>query len=68
MVIIYAPFTQSEVEGLKLWQLYYHPYTCKCKNDLTPSTKGWYCTNCDYTQNWCHDFSTEVKEKPLQEF
>ena len=30
-----------------------HPYTCTCGMDLIPTTNGWICDKCEYTQDWC---------------
>jgi len=43
-----------------------HPFTCGNRDDhpeiagdkgvLVPTTRGWICPICDYTQDWAHDF------------
>lgn len=43
-----------------------HPFTCADRGDhpliagdhgiLVPTTRGWICPICDYTQTWAHDF------------
>lgn len=42
-----------------------HPFTCGNRGDhpviagdrgvLVPTTRGWICPICDYTQDWAHD-------------
>lgn len=51
-----APWTSEQVELLRQYQLYLvaHPYTCAgCPTVLEPTTSGWACPRCGYTQNWC---------------
>ena len=46
-----------------------HPYTCGNREDhpviagdrgvLVPTTRGWICPICDYTQKWAHGVSNE---------
>lgn len=53
----YAPWTHAQVECLKARQGHpmYHPYTCGNDSNhkvLVPTTNGWVCEDCDYTQNW----------------
>ncbi len=46
--------------------LHRHPFTCGNRSDhpeiagdkgiLVPTTRGWICPICDYTQDWAHDF------------
>ena len=46
-----------------------HPFTCgnrdkhpdfdPDKGILIPTTRGWVCMFCDYTQNWAHKFMSE---------
>lgn len=43
-----------------------HPFTCANRDDhpviagdkgvLVPTTRGWICPICDYTQDWAHGF------------
>ena len=45
-----------------------HPFTCPNRGDgnhfdngsdlgaLIPTTRGWICQSCDYTQGWAHQF------------
>lgn len=54
-------------ENKHLFQLT-HPFTCNNRSDhpiiagdqgiLVPTTRGWICPICDYTQDWAHDFMT----------
>lgn len=49
-----------------------HPFTCANRGDskhgrydgdlgtLVPTTRGWICRNCDYTQNWAHTFMCDT--------
>ncbi|MEK6886810.1 MAG: hypothetical protein AABW88_03180, partial [Nanoarchaeota archaeon] len=53
-------FTPEEVKNLQEWQDFgkVHEFTCgndHCKTALIPTTRGWICSYCDYTQNWAHD-------------
>lgn len=55
-----APWTDEEVIALTLRQQNptMHEYTCECGKILIPTTNGWICSECDYTQDWCHAFDT----------
>lgn len=59
-------WTEDEVENLKERQKshHMHPYTCVCGEDLIPTSEGWICNKCDYTQDWAHgaDVSGEFKK------
>lgn len=73
--IVKAPWTDMQVERLRDWQRsgFVHPYTCGKRHRSThvwsdwgmdygvliPTRKGWVCSDCDYTQDWAHDFSFE---------
>lgn len=52
-----APWTDQQVRKLIIRQAnpHFHPYTCECGEELTPTTNGWYCevNDCDYCQDWC---------------
>lgn len=59
-----APFTPEQVESLNGFQKCgcVHPFTCggdKCRSDLVATEEGWVCPNCDYTQNWAHEFMAD---------
>jgi len=52
-----APFTDEQVKLLERYQKCesVHPFTCFFDtSELVPSVMGWFCTQCDYTQAWCH--------------
>lgn len=56
---IRAPFTPAQVRGLRAWQEagHVHPFTCgNGHGALDVDRAGWYCTQCDYTQDWAHAF------------
>ena len=67
-----APWTPDQVASLNGYQASekYHPYTCRNrgasfhrwrlgdKGVLIPTTSGWICSDCDYTQDWAHAFTT----------
>jgi hypothetical protein len=63
--VVKAPWSDSFVQKLKAWQLQdgVHPYTCIRHRDgkhpleskLTPTTLGFICHSCDYTQDWALD-------------
>lgn len=64
--IIFAPWTDEQVELLLTWQTcgYFHPYTCGiCRDNpdlpsgeyaLHPTKEGWICHTCNYRQFFCH--------------
>jgi len=61
-------FTPDEVNSLNQYQCSgFHPFTCPNRGSqhfsngidlgvLIPTTRGWICQYCDYTQDWAHDF------------
>lgn len=68
-IVVVAPFTWEQVLVLDRYQrgdgpLGVHPFTCANRGDgkhsllngykLVPTTRGWICRECDYTQNWAH--------------
>lgn len=68
--IVDAPFTPVQVFRLRIWQEtpWVHPFTCANRGDgkhrtdtgvLVPTGDGWICPDCDYTQNWAHDFMAD---------
>jgi hypothetical protein len=82
VTIIHAPFPPEVVEALNRYQQagQWHPFTCRRRNEsphgwrwgdkgtLRATEAGWVCDDCDYTQDWAHDFMGDVllflKEKP----
>lgn len=58
---IYAPWTNTQVEGLCKYQTagFVHEYTCGSGiHDtvaLIPTLDGWVCHICPYRQNWAHE-------------
>ena len=66
MPVIFAPFTKDQVESLNAYQIsgIFHPFTCgsdkhKHQQDLIALTEGMYCPNCEYFQNWIHDWMAD---------
>ncbi len=62
--VIRAPWTEEQVKELKRYQAagVVHPYTCggdSCRDILVPTTDGWTCPSCDYTQDWAHAMSAD---------
>lgn len=67
-------FSADEVKHLDDYQRSgrFHPFTCANRGDgnhrenaidlggLIPTTRGWICQYCDYTQDWAHDFMKKV--------
>lgn len=68
---ITAPFTDEQVRLLNEWQQHstMHPFTCRRRTEtphgyhdsrdfgvLVATRDGWVCRDCDYTQDWAHDF------------
>jgi hypothetical protein len=56
-----APFTQEQVESLNAYQEagVFHAFTCgSCGATLVATEQGWKCPDCDYTQDWAHDWMT----------
>lgn len=63
-----APWTAEQVEALNRYQTegWMHPFTCgnpARTNDnhphggnLVATQSGWICEDCDYTQDWAHEF------------
>lgn len=59
-----AKWTPDQVRALNAFQHrgMFHPFTCG--NDsrhrvLLATEDGWVCEDCDYTQDWAHDFMTK---------
>jgi hypothetical protein len=59
-----TPWSEDLVTALSMWQTcgVVHPYTCgneKCRDILIPTSSGFVCDSCDYTQKWCHAITTK---------
>lgn len=77
--IIHAPWTVEQVLNAEAWQRcgHFHPYTCGNREGhpyedqygdhgvLRPTTSGWMCAYCDYTQDWAHEFT--LNSAPLSD-
>lgn len=62
--MIHAPFNDDQVNSLNEYQAdgFMHPFTCGNNSNhgvLVATRIGWYCTDCDYTQNWAHGFMAD---------
>ncbi len=61
-MIVFAPFTDDQVESLNGFQKSgnWHEFTCGENhaedNTLIATKAGWVCPSCGYTQDWCHSF------------
>jgi hypothetical protein len=72
-VILKAPWNKDQVKSLNAFQNYsiFHPFTCPNWADrehpkigiLTAVRDGWFCRQCDYTQDWAHDWMANWKWK-----
>lgn len=56
-----APFTEEQVRNLNAFQftMNLHPFTCGTNSRhnggrLIARTEGWFCPDCDHTQDWAH--------------
>jgi hypothetical protein len=59
-----APWTEDEVKSLNDYQVsgVMHPFTCgtkDCGGLLLARQDGWHCPDCDYTQDWAHEWMTD---------
>lgn len=60
--IVFAPWTVEQVKSLNGFQKsgVWHEFTCgnnhAMDDTLVATEAGWVCPNCDYTQDWAHDF------------
>lgn len=59
--VITPPWTDDQVRALNAYQRRgdRHPFTCGgeyCGANLVATRDGWKCPDCNYTQNWAHDF------------
>lgn len=67
---ICPPWTPEQVEALNGYQAAgrFHPFTCARRGEgghqirhgdlgvLVATADGWICPDCDYTQDWAHEF------------
>jgi hypothetical protein len=68
-----APFTTEQVKSLNEYQEsgVFHPFTCgtdKCRCVLIAAEDGWTCPECDYTQNWAHEWMGDNSWKQSEIF
>lgn len=66
---IKSPFSPEQIASLEGFQecKSLHSFTCgDCGADLKPTQNGWICSvsDCEYTQDWCHDFMADNSWKP----
>lgn len=64
--LVRAPWTEDQVINLNDYQAagVMHPFTCANRGKgehslfgvLIANTDGWNCPECDYAQDWAHDF------------
>lgn len=69
--MICAPFTPDQVKSLNEFQQngYWHLFTCgndSLHKDLRATEQGWVCDDCNYTQNWAHNFMADWTWKKLR--
>lgn len=58
---IKTKWTPEQVAALNKWQHNhrFHPFTCGSDSRhrvLVATENGWICKDCDYRQDWAHDF------------
>lgn len=62
--MIKPPWTTEQVRALNDYQYSgkFHAYTCRDSwhRPLAASHDGWFCLDCDYTQDWAHAMSIEM--------
>jgi len=64
---IRPPWNPKTVDALNRFQRIgtVHPFTCGNEHegdrDLVATKDGWICPNCDYTQDWAHEFMADEK-------
>jgi hypothetical protein len=61
---IRPPWDAATVEALNAFQAAgrMHPFTCGNSSrhrTLVATENGWQCLDCEYTQNWAHEFMTD---------
>lgn len=69
MNIVHVPFTAEQVASLNGYQhaAWVHAFTCggicTLRGGLSPeliaTVDGWSCPECDYTQDWAHEFMAD---------
>lgn len=55
--VVVAPWTEEQVRALRVRQANPDLPYYSCGNDstqLVPTSDGWICLRCGYTQNWAH--------------
>jgi len=65
---IKAPFNENQIKNIKEYQQNsnFHPFTClyrgshKGEGILSPTKDGMICPECNYIQDWVHDFMTTI--------
>lgn len=62
--MIRAPWTDEQVANLNAFQHdpRFHPFTCGNDSShrvLVASQEGWHCEDCDYKQDWAHEFMAQ---------
>lgn len=67
---IRTPFSADQVAAMNRFQTAgsFHPFTCG--NDsrhavLVATEAGWKCPDCDYTQDWAHQFMAADLPSPF---
>jgi hypothetical protein len=72
--MVYAPWTEAQVEALKRWQNSgrVHPFTGELRDEhgfrlpLIPTREGWVeYVGGPIVQTWCHDFMLRGFSSPL---
>ena len=58
------PFSEQQIKSMNDFQASgsFHPFTCgndSRHRDLIATPEGWICPDCDYTQDWSHDWMTD---------
>ena len=62
------PFNDKQIESMNGFQSsgVFHPFTCGNDSNhanLVATKDGWICIDCDYTQDWAHDWMTDESWK-----
>lgn len=70
MGVIFAPWTDAEVNTLNQWQAlaWVHPFKCRWPHrrdsKLVAMNDGWHCPRCKFVQLWAHDFQINLETLP----